>query len=315
KGKEGKRKGKGNQKRESYTEPRTSTPELRQTTLSVTPKQEQNVLLEEIRKLRLEQREMKSELKRDMQDLHAEMRADYKKEMKDLKDSIKTLQEEARSAITKVGQLETDFVELQGNLHWEREKEMDERALLEMKMRENSLKIRGLREEREEKLRQTFIPIFAKILNIEEQKMDWEIDKISRVGSIKNRKSTLPRDIVITCVKKSTKEAILHYSARNEITINGQRVTIYRDIPIRILQKRREYNFLTSFLREQAIQYRWARLQGLSFRYQTKWFVINSVDEAKEFMRKLGKEDTQKGDPPPEGEIPEDLEGERELHK
>ncbi|XP_048365764.1 uncharacterized protein LOC125440155 [Sphaerodactylus townsendi] len=162
--------------------------------------------------------------------------------------------------------------------------------LMELRSKEKNIRIRGLKEERSEELEKRIIAELAKFIEYDAEELEAEIDSIFRVNSKFARENNVPRDIIVTFLKKETRDALLREQAKQKLRIENQELTLLKEIPIAIRRRRKKYTPLTETLKKKNILYRWEVIEGLSFTYKSKNWTINTEEKMKDFMQKNKKE-------------------------
>ncbi|XP_048348516.1 uncharacterized protein LOC125430576 [Sphaerodactylus townsendi] len=162
-------------------------------------------------------------------------------------------------------------------------------AMLELKQKETYLRIRGLPEMNNENLLKRILPLLQEVWSLEEDDAVKEIDRLYRVNSKIAPDRKLPRDIIINCVRKSLRDEILRYHASSRIQLEGTNLIILKEIPTIIRKKRKDYKDLADTLRTNNIRFRWNTPEGLSFQMDSKYFNINSVAKAQDFLARNSK--------------------------
>lgn len=240
---------------------------------------------------------MEQNLAREIKTLRADIKKDFRSEMKEFKQSLETITKEIGHVSSRVQKLEdrTDSMEemvrdIKTNQDSDRERFLDLKALDDQRMRQNCLKLRGLKEARGENLYDRLIPALAEYMNISVQELSWSTDKIYRINSKIARDKDLPRDIVLYFLRQNVKEQLLLNSYQEKLIIEDCEIKIYKDVPKRILQKRERYKFLTKYLIRYNVMYKWEKLEGISVFFKQRWIKLNSTFKAKEFWKRHGKE-------------------------
>jgi len=183
-----------------------------------------------------------------------------------------------------------DVRERVDKLEIEKDNELDRLTLLEWKEKEYCLRLRGVAEKKEEEIRETIVQMLANLIDWEEERLEEDIERMFRVNSKYASTHQKPRDIAIEFSRKKTKEMILQASYDKKINMEGEDIMIFKEIPLRILKKRKDYIFLTDVLKRNKIPFRWERLEGVSITFQQERYKLNSIQKAKEFLKKY-KED------------------------
>ncbi|XP_048363002.1 uncharacterized protein LOC125438599 [Sphaerodactylus townsendi] len=123
----------------------------------------------------------------------------------------------------------------------QQEQLLDQMALMDLKLKENQLRIRGCKEEGKEDVRKKLITALGEFLEIEEEDLDQDIEKIFRVNSRFARNNHTPRDIIIIFERKRTRDEVLMKHSKERLKILGQEVIILKEVPNHILRKRKDY--------------------------------------------------------------------------
>lgn len=217
-----------------------------------------------------------------MEAMKEDLKKEFRKEIQNVKEVVNTLSGEFKETQGQVKKLEIKSESIIKDMEYN----LDAIALVEMREKEFILRLRGVPEKSDENTREYIVSALAQYLQIEEEDLDSEIDKIFRVNSRYAREKKVPRDILIYFVRKVTKEQILkkHYSDR--LNIAGKDIIVLKEVPLRILRKRKEYSFLTDKLKQNNILFRWERIEGVSFTFKEQRFKITSVLKAKAFIEK-----------------------------
>ncbi|XP_058023493.1 uncharacterized protein LOC131190277 [Ahaetulla prasina] len=201
------------------------------------------------------------------------------------------LEEEVEEIKQHNSKLENKMAEFQSKM----EKTDDEIVLIQYRNMEFALRIRGLKENKEENLREIFSEVFAEILAVCPADVAYQIDKIYRVNSWIARQKKLPRD-VIYFTNRTVRNQILQASYKGEkIQIAGQGILILKEIPPKMLRARKEFAFLVNELKKRQIEYRWDIPTGIIVYYAGKVHCLNTVGKAGEFYVEALKV----GSPPP----------------
>ena len=163
--------------------------------------------------------------------------------------------------------------------------------MIQYRAMEWALRVRGLRENDGENLRQIFAEALGKFAGDSNIDWDWQIDKIYRVNSWIARQKKLPRDIVIYFVTRNMRNKILQHSYRNKLQVAGQEVVIMKEIPPKMLRARKDYAFLVTELRSRQLQYRWEAPIGLVVNFKGERYRLNTVFKARDFYKNILKVD------------------------
>ncbi|XP_042305118.1 uncharacterized protein PF11_0207-like [Sceloporus undulatus] len=269
------------------------------------------LLLDEIRKIRQEMIELRSELKEDIKEASQETREEIKETRSEIKETRSEIRKDLKKELdilgkrmdkistdvsktqkdldtykVKILELEksnTDLVQKQEQQYW---KDLNQ----ELKYREKSIKIRGVSEKPGGNLFERIVPSLAEFIGFSLERTEWEIDKIFRIQSSQAKDKNLPRDIVVSCVRSRIRDIIIHNSYNNKLIIEDKEAKIFKDIPPAVMLSRQKYRTLVNILKNLGIDFRWERLEGLSFTYRQKRHKIDNIDGAKEMEERLRKD-------------------------
>ncbi|XP_077157993.1 uncharacterized protein LOC143819831 [Paroedura picta] len=174
----------------------------------------------------------------------------------------------------------------------EREKLEDQMAMLEYRQREHTLRFRGLPDKDKDDIdiRKFMIDGLAKLLNINAEYMEDQVDTVFWVNSVYAKQHKLPRDCLIQFTTRNIKDQILQEHYKTPFCVAGERIKILKEIPARLLRKRKDYNFLSTALKNKGIKYRWELPEGISFSYRGKKYKFTEQIKTQAFWRKYKKE-------------------------
>ncbi|XP_042303174.1 trichohyalin-like [Sceloporus undulatus] len=249
------------------------------------------LILEKIENLSLNlSSSLSANLAKEMNNFKKEIKQEIRSDLKEIKQMVDGLTLEIQKTKQRVDLLEVRTEKLEfdyGRLLNKREEEQDERAVWEQKLREKYVKIRGLPEEKDEKLEEVLIPEIAKFLEKDPIFFDDEVDNIYRVNSQVAKQKGLPRDVAVSFVRKRTRDLFLSKHNETSFMYKNLELKILKDIPGRILRKRREYNGLTTFLRKEGLPYRWEAPEGVTFWWNKKRIKVSSPEQGRNFLRRV----------------------------
>ncbi|XP_042302188.1 myosin-7-like [Sceloporus undulatus] len=227
---------------------------------------------------------------KQMNDFKREIKQEIRADLKEIHQTVDKMMAEMQVTKRRVDILEFKSEKMEKDLcklESRREQDLDEKALWEQRMREKAVKIRGLLEEKNEDLYEKLVPKIAQFLEKEVTTFQFEIDKLFRINSQIARQKGLPRDVALHFVRKQTRDLFLNKHNESPFQIEGQDLKVLKDIPARLLRRRREYTSLTTLLRREKIPYRWEIPEGLTFWFQKKRVRITSPEQARGFIRKF----------------------------
>ncbi|XP_061477683.1 uncharacterized protein LOC133382042 [Rhineura floridana] len=240
--------------------------------------------------------EMKQEMKQDRQQFKDEFH-NMKKDYKDLQDHIKT---EVGEIKNNIGQLTQEVKNVKDKVQTlenridianvELEKNLDYFAVMEFRDKEYCLRFRAIPEETGEDIREKIVTVLAKSLEMNEDRMEFEIDTVYRINSRYATMKKIPRDVLVNFLKRKTRNTVLQHHFNNGFKIDGKEILVMKEIPIRLLRKRKEYAFFTEKLKQCKIQFRWDIPDGVIFTFRQQKYRLNTVQKARDFLRKASKD-------------------------
>ncbi|XP_042317710.1 uncharacterized protein PF11_0207-like [Sceloporus undulatus] len=261
-------------------------------------------LVDEIKSLRQELRENRQEMKEDLKEsirdireeikeARLEIRKDFKKEIDNMGKRMDKFSSELNKNQKEIEKLK-DKNNMIEKMTMEISKKQETQQSLdwtnELRYRDRCIKIRGLKESQGENLEKRIIKPLADFIKIEEEIMNLEIDKLFRVNSQQAKDKKLPRDVVICFVRTKFKELIIQESYANKLIVEDTEIKIFKDIHPQIMIERQKYKSLVLTLNKMEINYKWDRIEGLSFLYKQKRYKIDNIDIANELEEKLKNE-------------------------
>ncbi|XP_058047818.1 uncharacterized protein LOC131202669 [Ahaetulla prasina] len=234
--------------------------------------------LEEILKEQLKLSEDRQ--KEMMENFNAKIREDILMAVQGLSKKIEGLEVEMQQISQSNKHLEDKMKGVQKKV----DQNEDQVVILQYKLMEGALRIRGMQEERGEDLRKIRSEALAEFIEVEPQEVAYQIDKIYRVNSWIARQRKLPRDIVVYFVKRTMRNQILQVSYQTTLKIGEQELKVLKEIPSKMLRDRKEFAFFTQELKKHQIQFRWEVPVGLTVFYQGRRYRIDTVLKAKDFL-------------------------------
>ncbi|XP_048343533.1 uncharacterized protein LOC125427999 [Sphaerodactylus townsendi] len=160
-------------------------------------------------------------------------------------------------------------------------------ALLELRQKERILRFRGIPSINKTELNKIMINNLSKYLDIEEDILEDDIDKIIRPNYRTSDKDIREGDVLIFFDRKQTRDEILKRNSKKKMVIDLKEITILKETPKWILNRRKEYSSLTNFLRSENITFKWEEVEGIQFTYGGKFHRLLSVQQAKETLEKI----------------------------
>ncbi|XP_048343025.1 uncharacterized protein LOC125427530 [Sphaerodactylus townsendi] len=211
---------------------------------------------------------------------------DIKRELghfKKIDETLKLMKEGLKEHDTRIIDIEDNME----NLRDYSNKQEDAIATMEYNRNETILRIRGVTEVEGEVLMERLMPTLQEIWDMEEKEVKREIDRLYRVNSRVARDKKLPRDIILSCVRKCLRDEVLRFHSRQPLQIDGKRLIILKEVPLSIQRRRKDYKLLTDMLRSNNITFRWIIPEGISFMLEGKRHNILTVARAQEIAQKL----------------------------
>uniref|UniRef100_A0A2D4GSG4 L1 transposable element RRM domain-containing protein n=1 Tax=Micrurus corallinus TaxID=54390 RepID=A0A2D4GSG4_MICCO len=155
--------------------------------------------------------------------------------------------------------------------------------MLETEKAAHYLRFQNIEEEKGEDLPEIMEELLAKLLGIDKQKMEMEIDEIFRIHTTYARRHKLPREVHVRFVKKSIRDKILNKARDEPLQYKGKQLVVLKHIPRRVRDLRKQYHFLTSVLIKYNVNFRWLIPEGILVTWQEKKYRLDSLDKAMEF--------------------------------
>lgn len=118
------------------------------------------------------------------------------------------------------------------------------------------LRFQNVPEEEHENLRLLLSEALAPLVDIEPETLQNEIDLVYRVTS------SYAREIHIRFCKRSVRDRILRETRDENLVIKANGIRILKDIPWSTRKKRKQYECITTILRENEISYRWLIIES-----------------------------------------------------
>lgn len=250
-------------------------------------------ILEEIKKITLDLGNKMILLQKDMSDFQSDIRKEIRLDLKEIKSSVEKATSEMVKIKAKISAIEEKQSEQEKNLgkiNIKQDIQSEENLKWEYKLRDKSLRIRGVPEIENEDLYVSLIPKLAEYLNFDIQIFCLSVEKAFRLNSQIARQRKLPRDIVISFLNKRIRDSLIRKHSESPFKLKQADLQIFKDVPSKILRRRKDYHFLTLFLRQADVPYRWLIPEGLTFWYKKKKYEIKTTDEAKKVFDFISKD-------------------------
>ncbi|XP_042315874.1 uncharacterized protein LOC121926725 [Sceloporus undulatus] len=225
-----------------------------------------------------------------------DMKREFRTELGEIRACLDRLEEDINKTKGKVKDLEDKSSKMTKKIEMIEKEQIDDQEQilrLQLKQRENCLKLRGLPEKTNENLYVELSSILAKFVDEPEAQFPWELDRVYRLNSYIAKTRKLPRDVVVYFVRKQTRDLVLQQSFKSKLIIENKEIMILKDIPGKILRRRKDYNFLVDKLKNYDIPFKWEEIEGLQVSWKQKKFKVNSILKAKELLNDI-QEDLKK---------------------
>lgn len=268
----------------SKSPPPTSTPFL-------TFQKLQEVLDDYTEKLMLKVRQFTDDL---MKEFKEEMVGKIEELVKMLADSLNVVAD-------KVQEVETKAENMNKKCEGEIELLQDEITMMQFKQMEFALRIRGLPEDGQEDLKVKVATSLAPVLGCDYGKLFEEIDSAYRINSRIAAQRNLPRDVVIYFSRKARRNEIIWTYYQQRFQIANQDIILLKEVPYKMLQKRKEFAFLTQELKNRQIPFRWNIPTGIMVTFDNKSYRLDTPQKAKDFYLLILK--AEKASPSQSGEM------------
>ncbi|XP_042295175.1 uncharacterized protein LOC121915227 [Sceloporus undulatus] len=266
----------------------------RRSSMELQSSMDQNTLyFEEIKRITTQLSIQMDNLNKDMNNFKVEVKKELHNDLKEIKQTMGKISAEISTIKEKINNLEDKHTDMQGELEEIKVRQdcyEDDQLIWETRARERCIKIRGLPEQDGEDLYLRLVPILAKFLHKEEQSCLLEIDRMFRLNSKIAKQKKIPRDIVIYFLRKEMKDRILKLHNEKPLEVDEKTLQIFKDVPAKVLKRRKEYKFLTTELRQNDINYRWLLPEGITFWYKKKKIQLRTIQQARFFWNQFTKE-------------------------
>lgn len=97
-----------------------------------------------------------------------------------------------------------------------------------------------------------------------------ELDVVYRMHTAYTKRSNAPPETIVRFCRRCTKDRVMKASQGKELEYQGKAFIILKDIPWKVRQLRKQYDFLVKPLREANIVYKWMYPEGLWFTWEGK---------------------------------------------
>nr|GEZ82414.1 hypothetical protein [Tanacetum cinerariifolium] len=215
-----------------------------------------------------------------LQEAFQKMEVEVKQELhqldvavKEMKGDLQGINIKMKTQEDKVIKLETESCRIQDML-----------ALAEQERKQASLRFRAIPEQQGEDIRNRMLQILAQFLQIDQEELDLDLDKVYRINTRYAAIKKVPRDVLVHFVRQRTRDKVLQQHSKSRLKVEGVHIIVLKEIPLRILQKRKSYAFLVEVLKKKNITFRWGKLEGVIVKLHGKTYRLDTIQKAKEFL-------------------------------
>ncbi|KAM3852226.1 uncharacterized protein M6D78_007493 [Vipera latastei] len=152
-----------------------------------------------------------------------------------------------------------------------------------------AIRIRGLKENIKEDLKQLVSEALEVVLNQPASEIKGGMDKVFRVNSWIARQRKLPRDVVVYFAKREIRDEVIQAAYDTKVVIADQEVLVLKEIPPKILRRRKDFTFLVQELKQRDIRFRWEIPAGLMVMHEGKRYRLVTVMQARDFYNNVLK--------------------------
>lgn len=126
-------------------------------------------------------------------------------EMKEIKKEVGEIRSEINKTESKVQEIESEVQGLGKQIEDLKQVNKESELKYEIKMKELQLRIRGLKEEENEDIREIVVKILAELLEKNHEIIDANLDQVYRLKSRFAEKEGIPRDVIVNITPKKNK--------------------------------------------------------------------------------------------------------------
>ncbi|XP_034275175.1 uncharacterized protein LOC117666542 [Pantherophis guttatus] len=157
-------------------------------------------------------------------------------------------------------------------------------VFLEMEKAAFFLRFRNIVEDKEEDLVKVMTDLLATILQKNKHDIQGDIDEVFRIQTNYTRRHKLPREVYMRFTKKTIRDEVYKRTRDEAMMYKGREIQILKQIPRRVREQRRQYQFLSTQLIKYNVTFRWLIPEGMLISWQEKKFRINTLDKGHEFF-------------------------------
>ncbi|XP_032073547.1 proteasomal ubiquitin receptor ADRM1 homolog isoform X1 [Thamnophis elegans] len=225
------------------------------------------------------------------QETIAKNHEEIKNEMRELKEEIRQINEKMANILQKTAKNEQKMEDKPEQTEKEVQevaqvnKDLEETVIvLEMEKAAYFLRFQNIKEEKRENLMDVITELLAGALQKTKQEVQVEIGEIFRIHTNYTRRHKLPREVRVRFTKKRLRDEILKRSREEPLKYKRKKNVMLKQVPRRVTDQRRQYQFLTSQLIKCNVIFRWLIPEGILVIWQNKRFRLDSLDKAYAFF-------------------------------
>ncbi|KAM3833058.1 uncharacterized protein M6D78_010979 isoform 1-T2 [Vipera latastei] len=170
-----------------------------------------------------------------------------------------------------------------------RDKMDEELSLVQYNQMQYAIRIRGLKENGKEDLKQLISEALEGVLGQSASEIEGNMDKVFRVNSWIARQRKLPRDVVVYFTKRVIRDEVIQAAYDTNLVVAEQEVLVLKEIPPKILRRRKDFAFLVQELKKRDIKFRWEIPVGLVATHEGKRHRLVTVAQARDFYSNVLK--------------------------
>ncbi|KAM3843895.1 uncharacterized protein M6D78_002048 [Vipera latastei] len=228
---------------------------------------------------------MEERIEERMEEKFSAMRVDILSTVESVAECVQGLEEKVEDLTQKNAVLEVKVLENEDL----RDKMDRELSLVQFHQMQYAVRIRGLKENIKEDLKQLISEALEAVLGQPASEIKGCMDKVFRVNSWIARQRKLPRDVVVYFAKRETRDEVIQAAYDTKVVVADQEVLVLKEIPPKILRRRKDFAFLVQELKQRDIRFRWEIPVGLVAMHEGKRYRLVTVTQARDFYNNVLK--------------------------
>ncbi|KAM3844071.1 uncharacterized protein M6D78_001018 [Vipera latastei] len=240
---------------------------------------------EKLKKLEEKLEEKMEKLEKKMEEKLRAMRVDILSKVESVAECVLQLDIKVEDLSQKNSILEAKVLENE-NI---RDKMDEELSLVQYNQMQYAIRIRGLKENGKEDLKQLISEALEGVLGQSASEIEGNMDKVFRVNSWIARQRKLPRDVVVYFTKRVIRDEVIQAAYDTNLVVAEQEVLVLKEIPPKILRRRKDFAFLVQELKKRDIKFRWEIPVGLVATHEGKRHRLVTVAQARDFYSNVLK--------------------------